>query len=522
MRTLLFVRRDTAPPQSHHEALARGTRFLHAALTSSGSGEGAYFRSQVRSRLLETALTLHLLRREGREPEWQARLRDHLLRHREDADAFVGLLAAQAVGHAPGTHAFAALERILQDLEYTHGRKRRLLLLLLMELDLVPFDATPLTPDAAEPTLHLFNRIYAAATRLLIARRQGERIDTRPEATFLRETQGARGGWEQQVLTTLVVLMAIGRDLPDVFERGLGFLARHEREDGGMPFCDNLNLWTSALAGLALCEVAPDDLSALHPVGEYVVAQQKRHVEGWSFTEAMLQIDVDTSTQCAQLLLQLDARRYREAIAGAQRYLLGMQREDGGYPTYTREDSSEVTMTANAVLVQALGLGQDASLREPLERGLCFLMARQHPDGSFERSWSLCETYSLFRVLWALSACEDAGVRHPDLGTLRERAVRFLASRQRGDGSWGQTAGEPGDVLSTAYALASLSLLGGSDRMDSAVDYLLSQQDARGAFPSRPDVVGPRPLVFDEPLLGTVFAVMALGMALRGASGGTS
>lgn len=526
MRKLLSCRPRRLVEEDRHDALKRGVGFLRSSLTPAGHGAEEFFRSKVRSRILETALTLHLLQREGLEPEWQSRLRAYLMGHRAGADGLESVLANQVLGREPGSRVLSALDRLVEDLEYTRSRKRRLLLLFFMETGLVPFDAASLTPDPGDgQPHHLFGRIYAAAIRLFVAKRRGLQPGTLPESTFLRETQGESGGWEQQLLLTLAVLLSIGRDMPDVFERGLRFLARHEREDGGLPFCDNLNRWTSALAGLALCEAAPVTRPALGSVGHYLVSRQDSR-GGWVFTEEVLQTDVDTSTQCAQFLLQLDARRYQDSIARAQRYLLGMQREDGGYPTYVREDSSEVTMTANAVLVQARGLPHDFSLRKPLERGLRFLVSRQHPDGSFERSWSLCETYSLFRVMWALEACEEAGLGQ-GLEATRASALRYLYAHQREDGSWGQTPGEPGDVLSTAYALAALAILRSPERMSPAVDYLLSQQDERGAFPCRPDVVGPRPLVLDDPLLGTIFTVMALGMALHprpapGSSGAAS
>jgi hypothetical protein len=44
-----------------------------------------------------------------------------------------------------------------------------------------------------------------------------------------------------------------------------------------------------------------------------------------------------------------------------------------------------------------------------------------------------------------------------------------------------------------------------------ALRFLLSRQDEdTGEFISIPDVVGPRPIVFNIPLLSTIFPVMAL------------
>jgi prenyltransferase beta subunit len=199
-------------------------------------------------------------------------------------------------------------------------------------------------------------------------------------------------------------------------------------------------------------------------------------------------------------------------------YFRKLQREDGGYPTYELEGESEVTMTANILLAQSLCVGRRPHLRQSMRRACQFLMERQRNDGRFEKSWSLCESYSMFRVIWALDvypATDEA----PRIELVRARALRYLRETQHADGGWGQDAGQPSDALSTAYALASLGLLWGHlpiepSRIDRAVHYLLSQQDPEtGGFVSTPDVAGPRPIPFDLPLLNTVFCLMGLSFA---------
>lgn len=513
-------RQQTLRPYSslsgkHREAaLERSAGYLRTHLRAVPGGKGVLAHSEVGGRLFETALTLHLLQREDVEPRWRERLRTCLRGNLEGADDFSLLVASQVLGQEPGTSARTALEELLKDLRYGTSRKRHLLRVLLLEVGVLPElpEEQEAVPDS-HPSLHRFGRIYAAACRLILHRRQGRSVAGLPETAFLLETQGAQGGWEQQALLTLVALLGLGREHPECFERGLRFLERLSRPDGGIPFIDNLRLWVTALVGMALSEVEGTPTPLLLHMGKYLAAHQSEE-GGWSFTEDVVQNDTDTTAQCLLLLQGLAQPQHEAVLARGHRYLLDLQRLDGGYPTYVHGADSEVTMSACILQAQGQRLQEDPRLEVPIQRGLRYLVASQRPDGTFERSWSLCETYSLFRVLWALEECEPL-VTAKQGETLRRRAARYLLANQHMDGSWGQTADEPGDVLSTAYAVSALSLLGHVERLPRALRYLLSQQSPDGALLSRPDQAGPRPLVYDEPLLGTLFSVMAMNRARR-------
>ena len=496
-------------------ALERTAAYVRAHLRPVPEARwGLFAHSQVRGRQLETSLALHLLQREGVEPHWQQQLRTSLKEHLTGRDAFSQLLAHQVLGLEPCTSTRTALEGLLKDLQYGTSRKRHLLQVLLFEVGLRPGGQELLdTLPATHPSWHLFSRIYGAASRLILHRRLGREVDGLPEVAFLRDTQGANGGWEQQALLTLVALLGLGQEQPECFARGLRFLQHLSRPDGGIPFIDNLNIWVSALSGLALREVRGAPPSMLMDLGAYLAAHQSEE-GGWSFTENVAQNDTDTTAQCVMLLQGLGLPRHATTLSRGHYYLLRLQRPDGGYPTYVGDADSEVTMTACILQAQGQRLQEDPSLGGPIQRGLSYLVDSQQPDGTFERSWSLCETYSLFRVLWALEACQ-AHVTATQAEALRQGALRYLLAHQQENGSWGQTAHEPGDVLSTAYAVSALSMLGHRERLPRALSYLLSQQSAEGAIVSRPDQSGPRPFVYDEPLLGSIFSVIALARARR-------
>jgi prenyltransferase beta subunit len=482
-------------------------------------GVGLHLHSPTRGRLLETALTLYLLqrRRPGHDLAWQQRLETFLLQHVEASDVFSGFVARSVLARSERASSLAesasSLSALLGSLEYARKRKHALLATILEEIGAVPPRSAPSdTHHLADEATHLFSRLYLAAMNLLHRRGALACEETRRDERFLLDHQGESGGWEQQSLITILALLTLDpASVP--FDRGLRFLKSVTRKDGGVAPTDNLHLWTTALGALALQRNHAPAESGLRRIAEYIVARQLSN-GGWTFSEGMTQADTDTSSQCVQVLIELDAERYAEPIARAHEYFLDLRRPDGGYPTYERAGDSEVTMTANIALVQALCSDSQPYLRAPIQEALAFIRSRQKPNGTFERSWSLCETYSMFRVNLALDACRDVDGDPAASAETQQRALAYLLEHQHEDGGWGQTSEQAADALSTAYGLLSFRTLQRhvpQERIEKAEDYLISQQHPEtGEFISIPDATGPRPFVIDIPLLSTVFAAWAL------------
>ena len=502
-------------PEDLRSSFGRGMAFLLGRMEWVEDGGGYRFASPVESRILETALTLHLLRKEHCESTWQEHLRSYLLRHRNEGDEFSQMVAAAVLG-GQQEECLSRARRFMGQVEYSKRRKYALMLMLLAEVGACPLDVPELAlldpSEFGAQASHRFSQMYGAALRLLHARHRGTALVGTEDATFLRESQAANGSWEQQTLITLVALLGLGREAP-AFERGLAFLRRLAREDGGIPFCNDQNVWLTALAGLVLQEAAPQTRELQHQVARYLVSRQHQS-GGWSFTEDVMQTDTDNAANCVQFLSQLDEELYGEAIDRTHRYFLSLQRDDGGYPTYEPAGESEVTMTANIMLAQSLVLHRHPHLLAPLRRAFTFLVERQRDDGRFERSWSLSESYSIFRVLWALRHCRGL-VYKREVRRLHERALGYLLQSQQPDGGWGYHTEPPAHALGTAYALASLTRIREhchveQATLDRGLHFLLSQQDAIGEFHSPPDLAGPRPIAFKVPLLSTVFSLVAL------------
>lgn len=479
----------------------------------SSANRGAFIDSKVRGRVLETALLLHLLRKHDLDPKWQERLHGYVSLNAEAADPFSQLVATSVLDTST-VEVQSTLGPMLEKLEYGKCRKRAFLKMILVEVGLVDLPDTHVLPaHFSSQATHRFSKLYCSALRLIYNHHSDAPVDVAQDIEFLHRAQAKNGSWEQQSLITLMALLSMQPDEVG-FRRGLKFLRNLERPEGGIPFCDNQNVWVTALAGLAL-QAAGVQSSVVADLAEYIASQQ--HDNGaWSFTEGVQQTDTDDTANCVQVLLQHDPKRYSAEIDQAFAYFETLQREDGGYPTYEIEGEPELTMTANILLVKCLAAMDRPNLRDSIRRAASFLVSHQKTDGSFERSWSLAESYSVFRVLWALEAAEPFLETTDTLTNTRVRALAYIRSTQNLDGGWGQCAGRPSDGLSTAYALSSLTFLRHqssfleSEEFRRAVGYLLSQQDpSSGEVISIPDVAGPRPIVFDTPLLSTIFSAMA-------------
>jgi squalene-hopene/tetraprenyl-beta-curcumene cyclase len=496
---------------------ARAENFLLEHMIPAQDGSGFLFYSPMKGRVLETALVLHILQKNDVDFDWQEQLSSYLLDNISTCDRFSGTVARAVLlvslrgGMAESMRNFG-VEQLIGELQYAKKRKKALLVTILAEVGAIPIDSVQINPDDfSDEAVHLFSRLYMAALNVIYARRQGSDADMTRELSFLERTQGEDGGWEQQALITIFALLALGPEHSS-FVKGLEFLKGLTREDGSVTFSDNLNLWTTALGALALMKSDQVGDSVFRRIADYIVAGQ--HASGgWAFSERVAQTETDTSAHCAQMLIQLDPKRYAAPIARAHDYFLRLQRSDGGYPTYEITADSEVTMTANILLVQALSIDCHPEVSEPIQRALRFIRARQRPDGTFERSWSLCETYSIFRVNLALNACRGLD-DELDFSDIQQKSIDYLLDNQAEDGGWGQRSTKPSDALSTAYALLSLALLRRHvppECIAKGLKYMLSQQNEQtGEFMSVPDVVGPRPFVFDIPLLSSIFPVMAL------------
>ncbi len=284
---------------------------------------------------------------------------------------------------------------------------------------------------------------------------------------LLENIQPQGGGFlEATPLTSFVTMALASMGLAEhpVAQRGLDFLERSFREEGSWPIDTDLATWATTLAVKALGETCPEPAK----VHAWLLAQQHRTVHpytlsapgGWAWTDLPGGVpDADDTAGALLALAQLEDRG--EASGAGVRWLLGLQNQDGGMPTFCRGwgtlpfDRSTPEITAHAVAAW----GQWAHLDERIHTARCraidYLMHSQAADGSwtplwFGNQWHLAQenpvygTSSVVRDLAGL-------VEMPALA----RAVTFLLHQQTATGGWG--APEHESIEETALVLTSLA-----------------------------------------------------------------
>ncbi|MEV0038887.1 prenyltransferase/squalene oxidase repeat-containing protein [Streptomyces sp. NPDC050804] len=475
------------------------------SLAAKTGADGAV-RDACRSRALESVLALRLLERTGHDAGAAKALRGFLrtqvpatgverilvaaaLEQREIAAS--DLLVGQVTAAAPG---------------FTAVRKRALVHALAAMAD------ETFVPEWNERAfdlsgLHSWAVVQVTAAKVILACASGRVGCVGDEdVRLLLDTQRRPHVWEGNVLIHLSVLHALSR-LPGtgaVVAEGVRRVLVHQRVDGGLPFVSDTDTWCTATAGVALAAAgAPGEV--LERVAGHLVRRQQP-AGGWSFTDVACQTDVDDTSVAVQFLHLVDEERYREPIEGGLRSLVAVAGPDGGFPTYVAGAPSEACMTA--AVVDALTV-RPVAHRPLITGGLGYLAAQQLSDGSFPPDWSSSRLHTVFRVL--LACARPGRGQTPQVRRMSERARRLVVCQQNADGGWGQQAGEPSDVISTAYGL--IAVCGQEDPAPAvaAAQFLAAAQNGQGLREARPDSIGPRPFVFTVPVLADIFTLLALG-----------
>jgi phosphoserine phosphatase len=463
------------------------------------------------SRVTETALMLTLLRRENLLPATQRALRAYLVDSASSADRFdTAVINATLVG-TPVPDRERLIDQTFEGAaQHSSARKRLALAAILAVVSSEPFHV-----DAPSDAFSHRGEATWTHLRMVSIHHLNTPEPVAPELTarlmqLIERGQRCGGVIEKQTFSHLFALLALNRVRPGhpLTRAGVPVLAAAQNPDGGMPLAVSLEIFATATAGLALTR-AGVSRRTLITMADYLASQQAAN-GGWSNAEDVLQTDADTTTHVLAFLHPLDQDRYRAQIERARRFLCDLIGPDGGVPTYSAGKPGEVTMAANALLALApYGRAHQRSL----ERVAGFVLRAQRMDGTFERSWSLCEANAMFRARLALRAVKqhNPASHQGRIDFAIDAAQRRLLTTAHTDGGWGQIPSEPSDPISTSYSLIALA----EDHRHSAVvregtRYLLSQQNPDGGYTSIADQAGPRPLRYGVPALVNNFVLLAM------------
>ncbi|MFJ3582345.1 prenyltransferase/squalene oxidase repeat-containing protein [Streptomyces sp. NPDC090127] len=462
-------------------------------------------RDPCRSRVLESALALSLLRAFPDRTDRAERIAGYLQRRRVTADPLDRALIAASCGSPADSRSIDLDAYIVQAPDFTSRRKRATFEALLIACG-ADIDTRP-APDGtaySNAGLHPWAEAQTTAVKVILAIASGTRhqIEDR-DVNLLLSIQNRDEIWEGNLLVHLSALHALHRlgGHESLVHRGVDALLKHQRPDGGIPFFTDTDTWCTATAGVALLAAgAPDDV--IQAIADNLVHRQKPN-GGWSVTDIADVTDADDTSVILELLQTHDDPAHEKAIERGRQALLATRGPDGGFPTYIAGAPSEVCMTAAAINALSCRPPRDPAV---LNGALDYLAAGQRKDGTFPPDWSASRLHSVFRAVLAASQFDA-----PHAHALRTRALDHVLRTQNPDGGWGQQPDSVSDPVSTAYAIIALCHQSDPQPVAVGIEFLMARQNSEGSIDSISDSIGPRPFVFRIPVLGDVFTLMAFG-----------
>jgi squalene-hopene/tetraprenyl-beta-curcumene cyclase len=352
-------------------------------------------------------------------------------------------------------------------------------------------------------------------------------------AAFVRERLNGEhglGGIFPAMVNAVQMYDALGvpRDRPEV-QAARRAIDRLLVDRGDEAYCQPClsPVWDTALMSHALIEAGePAALGAARRALEWLRPLQivdtrgdwgarRPHVRpgGWAFQYANAHYpDVDDTAVVAMAMHRAgrlgQAPGYRDEIARAVEWVIGMQARNGGWGAFEPDNTcrylnnipfsdhgalldpptADVSARCLSMLAQ-LQCGP-AARRSPAGRALAYLLGVQEKDGSWYGRWGVNYVYGTWSALCALNA---AGVA-PDARPVA-RAVAWLAAIQNPDGGWGEDAtsyrldykgyeAAPSNASQTAWALLGLMAGGALDHRAVArgVRWLLERQRGDGLW----------------------------------------
>ena len=322
------------------------------------------------------------------------------------------------------------------------------------------------------------------------------------------------GGFLEAIpLTAFVALSLINSGFAEteVVKKGIRFLKRTQREDGGWPIDVDLSTWVTSLLVKAYREningfLTTDQQDKI--VDHFKLIQNNRihpfngtGPGGWGWTNFSGSVpDGDDTPGAILALLKLQPKEMvkNEVLAGAK-WLKELRNNDGGFPTFSRGwgklpfDQSCSDLTGHCLLAVSAVLEtyheelpqKDKRILEDIFEGTVnYLLKKQSEEGSWLPLWfgnqfndgHLNPVYGTARVVTYL---KDAAAHkwyseqtRQKLQKMIQKGKAFLVSVQNTDGSWGGDKNIPGTIEETSLAISAIISEGNREICDSGFLWL--------------------------------------------------
>ncbi|MBI4472219.1 MAG: squalene--hopene cyclase, partial [Acidobacteria bacterium] len=233
--------------------------------------------------------------------------------------------------------------------------------------------------------------------------------------------------------------------------------------------------------------------------------------------------DADDTSGALLAVAHLSGTKHLKAAEAGIRWLLDLQNSDGGIPTFCQGwgalpfDRSAPDLTAHALEAwSAWHAALDANLQRRVstaaERALRYLASTQRQDGSWLPLWfgnqhvpdETNPTYGTARVLAGLSSslvCES-----PTAKRSFAIGMQWMLKAQNADGGWGGARSAPSSIEETGIALQVVR----GDAATRGAQWLIAATDEGRRTPASPIGLYFARLWYDEELYPMIFALKGL------------
>ena len=288
-------------------------------------------------------------------------------------------------------------------------------------------------------------------------------------------------------------------------------------------------VWDTALAALALQEV-DKGLDAINPVtnqsltrayewlkskqlsdepGDWRISKPNLEGGGWAFQfENPYYPDVDDTAVVGFAMAESKLPNLEESIHRATRWIVGMQSKNGGYGAFDVDnthyyldeipfadhgallDPPTSDVSARCAMLMAKVAQDHDEYLPALERTIDYIRNEQEVDGSWFGRWGTNYIYGTWSALLGL---EQTSLSKTD--PMYVNAVKWLKSKQREDGGWGEDNASYHDkslsgayhfstAFQTAWAVLGLMAAGevASLEVKAGINFILHNQQADGVW----------------------------------------
>ncbi|HEX7584353.1 MAG TPA: prenyltransferase/squalene oxidase repeat-containing protein [Prolixibacteraceae bacterium] len=344
---------------------------------------------------------------------------------------------------------------------------------------------------------------------------------------LLRKIQPDSGGYLEAIpLTAFVCLCLVEsgyRDL-DVVRNGIAFLKRTQRADGSWPIDIDLSTWVTTLAVKSLRNNVDEilNLKDKQQITNHFLAIQNKQIHpfngtqpgGWGWTSYSGSVpDGDDTPGTILALIALNGENpglIHKPILDGCNWLLQLQNNDGGFPTFSRGwgklpfDQSCSDLTGHGILAMAkaahvigdsLNNEQRIRIQKSIIKALIYLEKQQHQTGYWLPLWFGNQhtsdhsnpVYGTARVVSYLNETLDTrfGIDYQVILKLMiDRGCLYLLSVQNQDGSWGGAKSISGSIEETALTITALVRNGFQEECASGMNWLAEKTKSDGLVAS--------------------------------------